>query len=79
MEARKKTFNGIVVSDKMDKTIVVEVTNSRPMTRGTRRTSVTRFVSWSAATSARTSAGDWSRLSRRPVKEILSWYRCRLI
>ena len=27
MEARKKTFNGIVVSDKMDKTIVVEVTN----------------------------------------------------
>ena len=29
MEARKKTFNGIVVSDKMDKTIVVEVTNVR--------------------------------------------------
>ena len=27
MEARKKSFNGIVVSDKMDKTIVVEVTN----------------------------------------------------
>ena len=31
MEARKKTFNGIVVSDKMDKTIVVEVTNSDKM------------------------------------------------
>ena len=28
MEARKKSINGIVVSDKMDKTIVVEVTNS---------------------------------------------------
>lgn len=27
MEARKKSFNGIVVSDKMDKTIVVKVTN----------------------------------------------------
>jgi small subunit ribosomal protein S17 len=27
MEARKKIFHGIVVSDKMDKTIVVEVTN----------------------------------------------------
>ena len=27
MEARKKSFNGIVVSDEMDKTIVVEVTN----------------------------------------------------
>ena len=75
MEARKKTFNGIVVSDKMDKTIVVEVTN----TRGMRPTSATQSASWSAATSARTSAGDWFRSSRRPVKEILSWYRCRLI
>ena len=36
MEARKKTFNGIVVSDKMDKTIVVEVTN--PCTLSTRST-----------------------------------------
>ena len=80
MEARKKTFNGIVVSDKMDKTIVVEVTNgSRLMTRGMRPTSATQSASWSAATSARTSAGDWFRSSRRPVKEILSWYRCRLI
>jgi len=26
-EARKKTFIGVVVSDKMDKTIVVEITN----------------------------------------------------
>lgn len=26
-EARKKTFTGLVVSDKMDKTIVVEVSN----------------------------------------------------
>ena len=28
MEARKKSFNGIVVSDKMDKTIVVAVKDS---------------------------------------------------
>ena len=27
MEARKKTFNGIVVRDQMDQAIVVEVTN----------------------------------------------------
>ena len=27
MEARKKSFNGIVVSEKMDKTIVVKVAN----------------------------------------------------
>ena len=37
MEARKKTFNGIVVSDKMDKTIVVEVTNYKKYVNSTKR------------------------------------------
>ena len=94
MEAQKKVMTGVVVSDKMDKTIVVEVTsrNLHPLYKkyviSTKKfkahdekndAMATQSASWNVATCPRTSAGDSSKLSRELAKGEKSWYRCRLI
>ena len=55
----RKTRVGVVVSDKMDKTIVVAVKDSvqHPLTRTTKPASATASRSWRPARSPRTSTG----------------------
>ena len=71
MEERnlRKTRVGVVVSDKMDKTIVVAVKDSvqHPLYKKIlkRALSVTVLRSWSAAPCARMCAGAWSVSLRR--------------
>ena len=80
--AFRKTRIGQVVSDKMDKTIVVAIEDSvqHPLYKKTmKRTyklkahslfSSTPWRSWRPVPCPRTSAGDWSVSSKRRSKEV---------
>ena len=84
--AFRKTRIGQVVSDKMDKTIVVAIEDSvqhplykktmkrtyklRLTTRTTSAASATPWRSWRPVPCPRTSAGDWSVSSKRRSKEV---------
>ena len=83
----RKTREGLVVSDKMDKTVVVAVedrfkhakygkvvrrtSRSRLTTRTTRPASATAFCSWRPSPDRPPSAGAWWRSSKRPSKQFL--------
>ena len=87
----KQTLQGVVKSDKMDKTIVVEITMrklhplykkyvtrstaSRPTTKRTKPTRATPSEWSSAGPSPATSGGGWSRSSRRRNKAGSKWYK----
>lgn len=78
----RKTTVGKVVSNKMDKTIVVAVEDSyrlrfttrsssvplreKPMTKRTSAASATECVLWKLVPSLRIRDGAWLRLSRKP-------------
>ena len=84
--AFRKTRIGQVVSDKMDKTTVVAIEDSvqhplykktmkrtytlKAHTRTTSAASVIPLRSWRPVPCPRTSAGDWSELSKRLSKEV---------
>ena len=74
----RKTTVGKVVSNKMDKTIVVAVDirfttrsssvplREKPMTKRTSAASATECVLWKLVPSLRIRDGAWLRLSRKP-------------
>ena len=84
--AFRKTRIGQVVSDKMDKTIVVAIEDSvqhplykktmkrtyklRPTTKTTSAALAIPLRSWRPVPCPRTRDGDWSELSKRRSKEV---------
>ena len=63
----KRSFVGIVTSDKMDKTVVVSIDTKRM-----KHTLVIQFASWNVAQSAKINVGVLLRLSKElnKVKEL---------